>query len=319
MCSPHSILPAQVYQPVNDLWVLSSYFNPNDYETKRKNYDVFASSLDRSGINYLVVECAFPGQPFKLPPVANIIRTHAQTILWQKERLLNIALSFLPPECTKVAWLDCDILFENPAWAVEASSLLEECAVVQLFDRAVRLPKDFITYNGVGDMWEGFAAVYQRRPNLLLRGDFAKHGHTGFGWAARRTILERYGLYDACISGSGDHMMAHSFCGDWESECIDRILGSNTKHREHFVAWSKEIYKDVRARVKAVSGTVLHLWHGDMKNRNYVLRNQELARFRFNPFTDLRLGLSGCWELSSNNEELRQWAINYYASRNEDE
>jgi hypothetical protein len=40
----HSIGPADVYEPVDDLWVISSYFNSNGYKTKRKNYDLFAGS-----------------------------------------------------------------------------------------------------------------------------------------------------------------------------------------------------------------------------------------------------------------------------------
>ena len=314
----HSVAPAQTYRRTADLWVIASYFNSNGFETKLKNYELFADSLRRSCIPYLIVECVFPGQSFTLPASPNVIRTHAGAVMWQKERLLNIAVSRLPPECTKVAWLDCDVLFENPRWAVEASSLLDTVPVVQLFEHVIRLPKGFTSYEGNGEIWEGFASVCQRRPNLLLSGDFSRHGHTGFAWAARRAVLATHGLYDACISGSGDHMMAHAFCGDWESKCIDRILGDNTRHRDHFAAWSKRLYADVRAQVRAVPGVLLHLWHGETSNRRYVLRNQELAGFRFDPYTDIRLGAGGCWEWSGGKEELRQWAISYYASRSED-
>jgi hypothetical protein len=238
--------------------------------------------------------------------------------MWQKERLLNLALRHLPIHCTKVAWVDCDVLFERPDWAVQTSKLLDTFPVVQPFDRVIRLPRGRVSYQGDGDLWPGFASVYAKHPDLMLAGDFARHGHTGFAWAARRDLLERHGLYDACISGSGDHMMAHAFCGDWSSPCIDRILGAGTAHRAHFTSWCRNLYKDVRARVGVAPGSLLHLWHGDMEHRRYVLRNRELASFDFDPQRDLRVGESGAWEWNSNKPALHEWAVSYYASRKED-
>jgi len=238
--------------------------------------------------------------------------------MWQKERLLNIALSRLPPDCSKVAWLDCDVLFENPEWAVQASRLLDSYRVVQLFDRVIRLPREHAFFSGQGDAWNSFASVYQSRPNQLLRGDFALHGHSGFAWAARRDALEHNGLYDACISGSGDHMMAHAFCGDWESTCIDRILGSNNLHRAHFSDWCRRMYRNIRASVGCVAGTLLHLWHGDLDHRRYVTRNKELVAMGFDPNLDIHVDGQGCWTWASDKPTLHRWARRYYSRRKED-
>jgi hypothetical protein len=78
------------------------------------------------------------------------------------------------------------------------------------------------------------------------------------------------------------------------------------------------MYRDVRAKVGYVPGILLHLWHGDMDNRRYVLRNQELALFEFDPASDIRLGPEGCWEWNSPKSELHIWAVNYYYQRKED-
>jgi hypothetical protein len=245
--------------------------------------------------------------------------------MWQKERLLNIAISRLPSECSKLAWLDCDVLFENAEWAVQASLMLDSYRVVQLFDKVIRLPRGHTFFNGEGAQWRSFANVYQELPNQLLRGDFTSHGHSGFAWAARLEVLQEHGLYDACISGSGDHMMAHAFCGDWESPCIERIFGDNSPdrgtnnpHREHFSDWCRRTYKSVRARVGCVSGTLLHLWHGDIDNRRYVTRNRELAALGFDPYHDIRRNPAGCWEWARHRPALHKWAELYYAGRKED-
>ncbi|QEL14404.1 hypothetical protein [Limnoglobus roseus] len=316
--TPPAISAAPKYDRADGLTLLTTYFNSHGYRTKRQNYDHFRERIEVSGLNLVTIECAFGDAAFELPPSPNVWQVRARDLMWQKERLLNAAVARLPRECRKVAWLDGDILFERPDWAAEAVRLLDEFPVVQLFDRAVRLPRDHASYTGEGDIWESFAAVYRKRPHQLLKGDFAAHGHTGFAWAARREWLDAHGLYDACIAGSGDHMMAHALCGDWTSPCVQRIIGSNNRHREFFAAWAKRQYRDVRAKLGCVPGTVLHLWHGETADRRYVLRNQELAAFGFDPAADVRIGPAGCWEWSSRKPALHRWASDYFGHRRED-
>jgi hypothetical protein len=315
------IKPAPVYQPADDLWVVTSFFNSQNYSTKYINYTLFINSLEKSGINYLVIECAFNDQPFTLPNSPHILKVRSKSILWQKERLLNIAISSLPPSCTKVAWLDCDVFFENELWAVETSKILDSYTVVQPFDFVIRLPKGVSCYEGKGDRWESFASVYQKNPNQLPISDFTLHGHTGFAWAIRRSIVSKHDLYDTCISGSADHLMAHAFIGDFYSGCINQLLGQNDFTVKHFHEWAQAVYSDVSGKIGYVPGTLLHLWHGDMINRQYLKRSQELAQFKFNPYEDILINSEKCWEWSYKDVSkigLHEWAIDFYDSRRED-
>ncbi len=308
-----------IYARPPDLGVVAAYFNPCGFRTRAYNFERFVEPFVDSGIPLVIVEASFDGDAFTLPERHASVRIRGRDVMWQKERLLNVAVARLPASCTKVAWLDADVLFERADWAVETSSRLESHAVVQPFDQAVRLRRGELRFPGDGDTWEGFAAVSLRRPQELLRGNFERHGHTGFAWAARREILDRHLIYDACIAGSGDHMMAHAFCGDWDSACIRRILGPRGAHRDYFAAWSQRLYADVRARVSFVPGRLLHLWHGEMANRKYVLRNQELMDLEFDPRNDVRVGESGCWEWSSEKPTMHAWARQYFTDRREDE
>ena len=101
------------YTHVPGLWVITAYFNPCRYATRRVADDLFAHALKRSGIPILTVECAFGDDEFELPASLDVVRFRSNSVMWQKERLLNLAASWLPPECACVAWLDTDILFEN--------------------------------------------------------------------------------------------------------------------------------------------------------------------------------------------------------------
>jgi hypothetical protein len=315
---PTAIHAADRYAPAPDLGVVTVYFNPAGFRSRRRNYDLFRDRIVAAGLGLVTVECALNGRPFEVPPGPGVCRVRGRDIMWQKERLLNVAVAEMPDTCCKIAWLDADVLFENPDWAAETAARLDDFPVVQPFDRAVRLPHGATDDDGRGDSYSGFAAVYARHPHRLLAGDFAAHGHTGFAWAARREVLAGRGLYDACIAGSGDHMMAHAFCGDWTSACVDRILGAANRHRGYFTAWCRAVYPLVRARVGFVPGAVLHLWHGEVGDRRYVDRNRELAGFGFDPAADVRVGAGGCWEWASRKPGLHRWAADYFGRRRED-
>jgi hypothetical protein len=315
---PHSVRAAPVYDFVDDLWLLTTYFNPAKYESKRRNYEAFAGTMASSGLRLVTIECAFGDSEFELPDSPDAIRVRASDVMWQKERLLNIAVSRLPEECRKIVCIDFDIYFENAHWAVETSRILDDTPLVQPFARGVLLPPRATFYEGEGRVLQGFAATFTKKPDTLFEGIYQTHGHAGWAWGIRRELLDRHGLYDAGIIGGGDHLMAHAASGSWTSACLDWALGKDKPHYHHFVEWAESFHDDVQGRVGYVSGTVLHTWHGRWRDRDYTNRHAKLREFGFDPKTDLRLGESGCWEWASDKPELHAWAMEYFAARHED-
>ena len=305
-------------RPADDICAVTTYFNPSGFKTKRRNYDRFVDAIRRDGIRCITVECVFRGSRFELPRSKDVIRINADDVMWQKERLLNIAIEQLPARTTKVVWLDADILFDESDWVARTSAALDEHAVVQPFETVVRLPPGVTHDDGRGETWRSFGAVMTEDPLAVVMGVFDRHGHTGFAWAARREVVER-GLYDVCIAGSGDHMMAHAFAGDFESTCVTRLIGSSGAYRDHFAAWCADVYPLVRSQIGFVRGNIRHLWHGERANRRYVQRNRELWEMKFDPTRDLVRDAGGCWRWSAADTPLRPWMIEYFASRREDE
>ena len=92
----------------SDTWIVTAYFNPCRYFTKKHNFDMFAARLTSIGARLLVVEMALDDSEFELGDDHEVIRVRGNGVMWQKERLLNIAIANLPASCTKVVWLDCD-------------------------------------------------------------------------------------------------------------------------------------------------------------------------------------------------------------------
>lgn len=309
---------AQTRSPADDLWVVTPYFNPSRYRSRADNYAVFRAAIERGGLRLLTIECAFGDAAFVLPPAPDVIQVRSTHVLWQKERLLNIAIGMLPAACTKVAWVDCDTLFENPDWAAETARRLDRYPVVQPFEHAVRLPRGHRTPEPDMPAWRGFAAGQVADSQSLAAGDYRRHGETGLAWAARRDFLAGCGLYDACVVGGGDHVMAHALCGDWASACIDRLIGLHTPHLTHLRGWGERVHARVRGALGFVPGAVWHLWHGEPVDRLYTTRHTALMQCGFDPATDIRIGDSGCWEWASAKPEMHRMVAEYFVARQED-
>lgn len=302
----------------DDLCLVTSYFNPAGFKRKLRRYIEFASRMASSGLPLFTVECAFGESDFEIPESDSVFRVRARDAMWQKERLLNLALPRIPSRFTKLVSIDFDVIFENPEWAVATSRLLDEVPLMQPFETAIWLPQGATVDDGTGLVLPGFAACQVADPAVVHRGEFAAHGLPGYAWGARRSLLEAHGHYDACVIGGGDHLIAHAACGDWTSACFEWSVGLGSLHHRHFVRWAEAFHDDVRGRMSFVPGKLLHLWHGPWKNRRYTSRHVQLKAFDFDPDRDITIGPDGCWEWSGAKVEFHDAVAAYFAGRKED-
>ena len=133
--------------------------------------------------------------------------------MWQKERLLNVALRAVSPQVQAVVRLDCDVIFRRNDWWQETSRVLQDTTLVQPFETLIDLPP------GATDQGSDSRNPSKKRASLTSliatqtvpmdvfrkRGASLRWGYSvGHARTARRTLLEEYGFYDARILGSGD-------------------------------------------------------------------------------------------------------------------
>jgi hypothetical protein len=307
---------AQRYEPVSDLCILTSYFNPCGYSGLLKNYLSFSQSIVDSGLNFITVECAFSGAPFQLPAAPNVIQVRSDSIIWQKECLLNVALAVARQRFPKIAWLDADIFFADPQWALRTSDMLDQFQIVQPFSEVILLPQGMTRFEGIGQSLRGIASVLNEDPNLIKEPYFT-HGHTGYAWAARTEALPE-GFFDGCLLGCGDHVMAHAMFGDTNSECVQGTFCNDVAIQQYFDSWANSLFERVQGSVGCLPGTILHHWHGDPKKRNYLGAAQKLARFGVDPKLDLEKNADALWEWKSNRKSLQKYVAEYFVARNED-
>ncbi len=305
------------------LWAITSYFNPLGYRRRLENYRLFRSALT---VPLVAVELSFDGRFALAEGDAEIlIQIEGHDVLWQKERLLNIARASLPVGCQKVIWLDCDLVYQQHDWASQVDRLLDRYPLVQAFHHIRHVPPDTAPSDApntrpIFSQPSMAAAVEAGRPirTCLEEAADRTEGKTAVGvaWAAQRWLLNKHGIFDACIVGGGDTALAAAAYGHFEE--VMRLHGMNEWQRAYYLKWAEPLFRSVEANVAPLGGDVFHLWHGTMQNRRSKQRHAGLASFDFNPASDIAHDESGCWRWNSEKPALRQYVKDYFAARKED-
>jgi hypothetical protein len=300
------------------IWGITSYFNPSRYANRYKNYRIFRDHLP---IPLVAVELSFDGT-FELSAgdAEIVIQFQGGSVMWQKERLLNIALHALPPACTAVVVLDADVVLEGgDSWVEPTRELLGRYSIVQPFSRAYSFPHGVHASElaSLDESLGGYAIAYLRTPGQMLdMSTGLPWPVTGGAWAVRRAILDEHGIYDACIVGGGDHVVGYSMFGEFQKAGLPMRMDG--LRETHYLRWARPFFEAVQGSVAFLPGRMGFLWHGDLRRRRYLERHDRLASFGFNPYEDIALDASGAWRWSSDKPQMHEFVRGYFAGRKED-
>lgn len=260
--------------------------------------------MRKQNAHLFTLEVAFGNQDFK---ISDAFQIRSDSVMWLKERLVNHAMSVL--DLDAFAWIDADLMFLDDCWIDKAKDLLCKFDVLQLFKRVFYLPQGHKSYQGVCERsFDGivhqrnlYSNWLDRRKNLEL--PFAA---PGFAWAARREALK---LYDRDIVGSGDCILADALLNSWD------LHGFHTKYsdgmKQDIKSWASEIKG---LKVGCLPVDVLHLWHGDIRNRGYMKRHSILTNHDYSPSDDITLN-GPVFEWSSNKPGLHNDLVEYFCTR----
>lgn len=303
---------------MKNFWVVGVFFNPAKYQSLHRNYLTFAEALKKQKVNLMTVELAFNDDEFTLPNIhGEIRRLRSNSIMWQKERLINYGVSELPSECDKFAWVDCDILFPDN-WHVEADKLLDDSDIIQLFKKVIHLPPNQTEFVGQkvamiqGVVWQEKIHKYwlERRKSKSL-----PFSAPGFAWAAKRSVFSDIGIYDKNIVGSGDTFLVDCYLNSWE------IHGYAIKFTDHMKKDMSEWKNKLDAKnisLNYLPVDVYHLFHGSMKNRKYMDRHETILKNDYNPAQDIKL-VNNVFEWNTDKYGMHEDVRGYFFGRNEDE
>jgi hypothetical protein len=247
------------------LALITCHYNWFGFAKPRENLRRF---LDHTaGLPVFGVEAQLSGHPMQTTGLKGWSQISAQQdqVMMQKETLLNLAEQAVPKEYDAIAWVDADILFENDDWFMETSRALDVYPIVQPFAKA---------------RWLGRAGeLLDERPSIASHPDllYRCQAHPGFAMAARRSLWTqgRGGLYEGLVVGNGDVAFAAAALD------LDQPghLTMNPALKADYEAWAKPVRRWIKGRpIGTVHGAASHLWHGDLKDRRYLDRNDVLMK-----------------------------------------
>lgn len=302
----------------NKFWAITTFFNPAKFKSLLYNYSLFAEQLQRQNVNLLTIECAFNDDEFEIPLGPNVHRLSGNSVMWQKERLINYGISKLPADCEYFGWLDCDVLFSEDNWAEAAVEKLNKVDIVQLYKRIYYLPRGHDKF--VGEklaMVQGIVWQQKVHKNWLdrRRRKELPFSAPGFAWAAKRSVFDDISIYDRNIIGSGDTFLVDCYFNSWDIHGYASKFTSAMK--SDMMQW-REAFDKKKAQIDYLPIDIYHLWHGSLKNRHYMDRHDIVLKYGYDPYTDIKL-VNDVYEWASDKTGMHESINQYFYNRKEDE
>lgn len=292
-----------------ELAAIVPYFNFARSKSRARNHRLCIEGLIRQGIPTYTPEAALEGQPFDVPEGACVHRYAVRDPLFVKEGLFNLTLQTLPVEYRAVAWIDSDAVFDRPDLAAATLEALREWPIVQLFSEIAFLGRDMQELS-LGKRFYGRGIVYR---NAMAKRKSAnpRLGWPGMAWAGRRDVLEAMGgLYDGYPMGSGDVFAIAGFYGDRGLAYFNAYARQTMSH--WWKTWGARSHEIVDSQIGHVHGVVRHLYHGNLKDRNYQQRHRMAKQTGFDPARHQERDANGLYQFSSAcPAAMRTWAEDY--------
>jgi hypothetical protein len=295
------------------LWAITAYFDPFAIGHR---LDIFRRFRRHLGVPLLAVEIGFNNRFDLTPDDAEIlIRVPGGSIMWQKERLLNLAIKALPGHVEGVVWTDSDVVFLREDWAAAVQERLQDFEMVQPFRSLYYLDEGELPENfqpAAGRAFDSIASLYANGcfPDRAFRTRGLSqrlHYAPGMAWAARRVTLDSCGLYDAEILGCGDKLAFAAAVGRSADAAIS--IGMGGAQARHYHDWAERFHRLVRGQVSYVEGDLLHQWHGSLADRRYSERFHRFDQFDFDPRSDLATTPDGAWRWNSDKPDLHKFVL----------
>jgi hypothetical protein len=272
---------ASKYKTHPEAAVIACFFNPQKNCYRTKAFDIFYDSIKH--LNHLIVECVIGESTPQLPNNGHVLYVFDRDA-GNKEFLLNKAVEKLPPQIKYVFWLDADVIFANLDWLIDGVRQLKSSKIIQPFEYCLRLDQDqtapsfdldsfvkaypLTPQEAHNQVWRGFAANVACK-FFLESHDRDLHGHIGFAWGARRSVLDAVPLYeDDRLGDEVDHLIAHAAAGHATHPCFARLLSPSNFGA--ILAWSERFYEETGGLIGYVPGSLYHIWHGQPAIKDYL-------------------------------------------------
>lgn len=295
------------------LHVVTAIFNPIGWESRIRLYREFEKHMLASGVRLTTVECALGDRAHVLggESAVNHVAVRTNTLLWNKENLINIGIARLPEDWKYVAWIDADVKFRQQDWAANTVDQLQQYNIIQPWSDCYDLGP-----NGQhAEHHRSFCRQWWRGAPIGSR--CYAFAHPGYAWAATRNAIEALGgLVESAALGAGDHHMALALIGKVKMSIPGGVTAG---YMRPLIQWQQRAARHINENIGYLDGsTIEHSWHGRKDDRKYIQRWEIITKNEFDPDADLKRNIWGVLELTGNKPHLRHDVDVYFRQRNED-
>uniref|UniRef100_A0A0G4IBT6 Uncharacterized protein n=1 Tax=Chromera velia CCMP2878 TaxID=1169474 RepID=A0A0G4IBT6_9ALVE len=302
------VVPRYTFQP--ESLIIACFFNPTKSKLRLEAFDVWYRSVEH--LNIEIVECVREGEKPELALKYSRVKViETKVVLWHKEAILNYMIRKVLP----IYKYRCSCLL--PAGA----TVLQPFSWCYHLDRDETGPSTELSLakevfktkkERHPNLWRSFAATWNDGDKTdALSHDYGLHGHVGFLWGARLEILRATLLYDKCLIGGADHVIAHAAVGQLQHPCILKAFSADL---EPLQKWCLQFSQLCQGRLGFVESDLFHIFHGKLERRQYLKRIRD-----FTPLTKHMKEKDTNGLYTTTNPKILQYINQYFRYRDWDD
>ncbi len=245
--------------------ICTYYFDFNDNPKQKQNIKKFINQFKDFSENLII---AVPEDiKFNLKTDCKIVKIPGiNSGLWSKEILINKIVGQI--ETDYFIWIDNDIIYNSLDWLNNLDTLFRKKDFVQLFSKI-----NYLDESGkITDSFESILSSKSTDVDNLLKLGYKPGG----SWLAKTNIIKSKPLFEKMYVGGGDTVFAYGLFGEKNGWTLNQVKQHNYQIYEEAQDWINNFGK---FRLGFLEEEVSHLYHGDLKDRNYNTRYSKLSEY----------------------------------------
>ena len=243
--------------------ICSFYFNYNNDWRQKRNFIKFLEQWKGYYDNMIVGIVDYGDIDFEIPCDKIVIEGDVNKRIWSKEILINKIVEKIDTDY--ILWIDGDIIYENLDWLNDLDNVIGDKDFVQLFETI-----NYLGENGeVLESHKSLASDKSYNVDHLL----GKGYKPGGSWMTRTKLLKSKPLFEKMLVGGGDTILSYALYGVENGWTLQKVKEGSNEIYEEAKKWISDFGKK---KVGHLSVSINHLYHGDLKDRNYNDRYKNL-------------------------------------------
>lgn len=247
--------------------ICSYYFNFRNDKRQKDNFIKFLDQFKGYYDKMIVGIVDYGDIDFDIPCDKIVVCGDPNKKLWSKEILINKIIEKIDTDY--LIWIDGDLIYDDLSWLDNIDSVIKGNDFIQLFKT--------INYLGEnGDLLESHKSIISGKGDIdsLLRQEYKPGG----SWMGKTSILKEKKLFEKMYVGGGDTIFIYGLFGITNGWTLGKISEVNDDIYNDAIDWIKSLCK---YKISFVDLSINHLYHGELKDRNYNNRYERLSGLEF--------------------------------------